>query len=121
MSITMAIAPILYGLVYFLAWGDQFPTRRERLLWRVSSFVITFSGLVEVPAILGIKFWSGTETFCGFLSFIPMAYVAGMVPLAHILASVFLIVESFRQLAFLDSNSAAYQLPLWSNYWPHFS
>jgi hypothetical protein len=117
MSITMAITPILYGLVHFLARDDQFPTPLERVLWRVSSFVITFSGLVEVPALFGMNYLEDSEIACGFLFFIPMAYVVGIVSLAHILASGFLIVESFRQLAFLDS--AVYQVALWSKYWPH--
>jgi hypothetical protein len=50
-STTMAISPILYGLVHFLAWSDQFPTLLERLLWRVSSAVVTCSGLVAVLLI----------------------------------------------------------------------
>ena len=50
--IAMAISPILYGLVHFLAWGDRFPTPLERLLWQVTSFVVTCSGFVEVCDIL---------------------------------------------------------------------
>jgi hypothetical protein len=49
-GVTMALSPILYGAVHFLAWGDQFPTTRERLLWRVSSFVVTCSGLAAIAA-----------------------------------------------------------------------
>ena len=39
--------------------------------------------------------------------------------LAHILALGFLLAESFRQLFFLED--AAYQIPTWSNYWPHLA
>ena len=114
--ITMAISPILYGVVHFLAWNDQFPTPLEQLLWHVSSLVVTCSGLVEVFAILILE-WLGSR-----YDFLPELFIfslAVVTPLAHVLASGFLIVESVRQLLFLDA--AAYQLPSWSNYWPHFS
>ena len=45
--------------------------------------------------------------------------VMKLVGLVYIPASGFLLGESFRQLFFLDL--AAYQVPSWSNYWPHFS
>ena len=115
---SIAIAPILYGLMHFLAWSDQFPTPLERLLWRVSSLVVTCSGLVEV--ILGFfggqwdgRYGTGNVISKGLLFF------TTIVPIAYVLASGFLIVESVRQLSFLDD--AAFQLPAWSNYWPHFS
>lgn len=118
----MAICPILYGLVHFLAWGDQFPTTMERLLWRVSSFLVTCSGFVGVTTL-----WFGTlfdwdqqgRDFVLVPVGCTLLFFAVVVPIAHMLASGFLIVESFRQLFFLDP--AAYQLPSWSNYWPHFS
>jgi len=118
-AITTAISPILYGLVHFLAWGDRFPTTLERLLWQVSSLVVTCSGLAEVFVVAATA-WSGdSSTISGKTISVFMALMVTIIPLAHILASGFLIVESFRQLSFLDS--AAYQLPSWSNYWPHFS
>jgi hypothetical protein len=118
--IILAVSPILYGLIHFLAWGDQFPTPRERLLWRVSSFVVTCSGLAGVVV-------EGFSTYlddAGIVS-TPISYAITvwicvvMIPLVHVLASGFLIAESFRQLFFLDP--VAYQLPSWTNYWPHLS
>ena len=119
--VTIAISPILYGLVHFLAWSDQFPTPLERLLWRVSSFVVTCSGLVEVFAGLLLLWLDDRNNNIIVASiFIVLPFVAFfIVPLAHVLGSGFLIVESIRQLSFLDD--AAYQLPYWSNYWPHLS
>jgi hypothetical protein len=115
----MVASPILYGLLHFLAWGDQFPTSVERLLWRVSSFVVTCSGLAGFVAAyfsasLGMMFKA-----CEPISEPLTSIFVIMAPIAHVLASCFLIVESFRQLFFLDP--AAYQLPSWSNYWPHLS
>jgi len=116
--ITTAISPILYGLVHFLAWGDRFPTPLERLLWQASSLVVTCSGLAEVVAIsLGGWLVEAYIISGGTINKL-MVLMIMAIAFAHILASGFLIVESFRQLSFLDS--AAYQLPSWSNYWPHF-
>jgi hypothetical protein len=118
-SITTVLSPILYGLVHFLAWGDQFPTSMERLFWRVSSFVVTCSGLVGTLVMLIMKFildWLGVGRRV-LLSILGINFVIFF--FVHVLASGFLIAESFRQLFFL--NPAAYQLPSWTNYWPHFS
>ena len=119
-TITGAISPIFYGLVHFLAWSDNFPTPLERLLWRVSSIIVTCSGLVIV--LVG---WSGlwvdevpNSTLRSTFN-IPVYVMFIMTIVVHTLASGFLSVGSFRQLFFLDP--AAYQLPSWSNYWPHLS
>ena len=123
-SITLAISPMLYGLVHLLAWNEQFPTPPERLFWRVCSFMVSCSGLVEVFVGLPLLWLQGRGKSVGIYSF-KVFYALGIficaiiTPLAHILASGFLIVESVRQLFFLDD--AAYQVPVWSNYWPHFS
>jgi len=120
-SINTAISPILYGLVHFLsAWGDRFPTPLERVLWHVSSFVVTCSGLVDISVALFLAWLEKSdiisESKAGTLGR-GICFVT--IPFTHILASGFLVVESFRQLPFLDS--AAYGLPSWSNYWPHLS
>jgi hypothetical protein len=116
---TMVLSPVLYGLVHFLAWGDQFPTPMERLFWRVSSFVVTCSGLGGLVGFL-------VRSLVGFIldwlqvdDRVQPSIVLLIFPFVHVLASGFLIAESFRQLFFL--NPAAYQLPSWTNYWPHFS
>ena len=118
--ITVTISPILYGVVHFLAWSNQFPTPLERLLWRVSSLVVTCSGLVEVIIfILDSLIQDRHGTVPSMIEWLASVMFFLVVPSAHVLASGFLIVESVRQLLFLDA--AAYQLPSWSNYWPHFS
>ena len=120
---TMAISPILYGLIHFLAWSDQFPTPLERLLWRISSLTVTCSGLVEVFSGMSGT-WSGGvfkgrhKTLTYTINMIGV-FIFVSTPVAHVLASGFLLVESVRQLSFLED--AAYQLPSWSTYWPHFS
>ena len=109
--ITVAISPILYGLVHFLAWSDNFPTLLEGLLWRASSLVVTCSGLIGTLVVISLERANIADTF--------VSIIVATGGIAHVLASGFLIGESFRQLFFLDP--AAYQLPSWSNYWPHLS
>jgi len=111
MVITMAVFSIFYGLVHFLAWSDAFPTPVERLLWRIASLVETCSVFVGV---LVVRLMMGSRRLekLGLLMSI-------VVTVVHMLASGFIIVESCRQVFFLDAT--AYQLPLWANYWPHFS
>ena len=103
-----AISPIIYGVIHTLAWSHQFPTPSEEMLWRVSSIIVTCSGVIIVVLIWSIN--SMTDLFALYL-----------MPIIHMIASGFLIGESFRQLLFLDST--AYQVPSWSwpNYWPHLS
>ena len=116
----MAVCPVLYGLMHFLAWGDQFPTALEGFLWRISSFVVTCSGFVGVTVTwCMLRYDTGQPGGAPSLISLILAPFLLITAIFHMLASGFLIVESFRQLFFLDS--AAYQLPSWSNYWPHFS
>ena len=117
--IAIAISPVLYGVMHFLAWNDHFPTPLERVLWRVSSILVTFSGFV----VVSVRFaYDITDNLSGALETI-LNVIFGMTilitPTAHVVSSGFLIVESFRQLFFLEP--AAYQVPSWTNYWPHLS
>jgi len=120
--IFVGISPILYGLVHFLAWSDQFPTPLEHLLWRVSSVVVTCSGLAAVLSSNierhSLRFEDRHPIIVPIIGSLVTSIIVAAA-LAHILASGFLLGESFRQLFFLDF--AAYQIPSWSNYWPHLA
>jgi len=109
--IAIAVSPVLYGVIHFLAWNDHFPTPLERVLWRVSSVVVTFSGIVGIPLTIALSAFPSGQ----LLGWAPLI----LTPTTHVVSSGFLIVESFRQLFFLEP--AAYQLPSWTNYWPHLS
>ena len=124
-AVALAASPVLYGLIHVLAWSGQFPTSLEQRLWRASSLVVSFSGLVGVFVALfsdslKVRYKPVTITSTinvpGAVMFWATVFV---IVVLHVLASGFLIGESVRQLFFL--NDAAYQLPDWSNYWPHFS
>jgi len=111
--IAIAVSPVLYGVIHFLAWNDHFTSPLARVLWRVSSVVVTCSGIVGIVLSLVSNVFSGAM-------FVSMAiFAVYLIPTAHVVSSGFLIVESVRQLFFLEP--AAYQLPSWTNYWPHIS
>ena len=122
----MAVSPMIYGLLHFLAWSGRFPTPLEHLLWRVSSGVVTCSGLLFISFGFAAKYIEKKSYDRGYfiarlfelLSWL-MMLGSVLIPLVYVLASGFLLVESLRQLLFLAP--AAYQLPSWSNYWPHFT
>jgi hypothetical protein len=120
MFITMAISPIVYSLVLFLAWGDQFPTPLERVLWLVSSFVVTCSGLAAGFVVLLFGWLNGSDiVHRSRIGFLILSVGLMIVPLARILVSGYFIVESFRQLV-LVFDPAVYRVASWSHYLPHF-
>jgi hypothetical protein len=118
--ITMAVSPLLYGLVHFLAWNDHFPKPLERRLWRASTVVVTFAGLAEIM-VGWVQLEAEKHRSNPYAAIINVIFgtLLLLTPLAYVLASGFLLGESFRQLLFLDP--ATYEIPFWSNYWPHFS
>ncbi len=118
-STSTAISPVLFGLVHFLAWNDHFPTPLERLLWRVTSFVVTCSGLVGVSVAVFMAWLDDKRIIPYSTGKVLEILCLTIPPFLHVLASGFLIVESFRQLFFLDP--AAYRLPSWTTYWPRLS
>ena len=114
-----AICPILFGPIHFLAWYDTFPTPTERLLWYVSSGVVTCSGLVGVCLlffVMMLRSLSGSKRGRDDLANVITVVV---IPAIHLLPSGFLIVESFLQLTRLDPPS--YQVASWAKYWPRIS
>ena len=108
-----AICQIAYAPIYFLGWNSNISSPTDQLLWRVSSIVVTCSGLVGWCVLfLCIKLNCLSESR-------PVSIMVGAIQFIHMIASFALIAESFGQLPFLDST--AYQLPPWTNYWPHIS
>lgn len=117
---SIAFSPIFYGLVHFLAWNDHFPKPLEHELWHISSVLVTFSGLVWVMlAFITDYFMKREGIWSTIMGMMLATLVVLAVPLTYMLASIFLVGESFRQLFFLDP--AAYQVATLSYYWPHFS
>jgi hypothetical protein len=119
--VSVSLSPILYGLVHFLAWNVHFPTPLERKLWHISSALVTFSGLVLVMLVVITNYFQRKYegTYSNILERLLVGFGELTIPLTYVLASAFLLVESLRQLFFLDPD--AYQVAPLSYYWPHFS
>jgi hypothetical protein len=101
--ISVAVAPILYGLVHFLGWRGSFPTPPERLLWQASSVVVTFSGLLWVSlSLLAQAYFDQLKNYWArlILGVVFVILVIAVIPLAYILASGFLVIESFGSYSF---------------------
>jgi len=107
-----------YGLPHLLGWNTVFPTEIERTIWRVSTLFVTLWGLwislgAGILITIGLLAGSNLRERRG-----ETRLLAGATAL-YITASSFLVLESLRQLFFLDPQ--CYVLQTWSTYFPHFS
>lgn len=114
-TLASILATILFGSLHCLAWNLNFPTRVERLLWRVAAVIsaggpliaIVFTGLFFIGSSgVGVK-RAGTGVF--FLCLIAVSYI---------LARVYIVIEIFRSLCFSDPEVF---LTTWSVNIPHLS
>ena len=114
--ITLTFSTLLYGAFHLLALVGRFPSRMEWLLWLVSSVVLAGSGLGGSVLSMLIDRLDAKEKISHSNLMASMCLIT--MPIAHLLASGYLTIESSRQLYFL--HPAAYQLPNWTEYLPHF-
>lgn len=122
------ISPSVYGLLHLLAWNDSFPTCIEHILWRISTVVVTASGMaIFLTVFVGAAL---EEWFRYMLDVDNVNWTAAMIRtllhilvysivLLYILARLYMIIETFRQLLYLPPD--AYQVASWSYYLPHIS
>ncbi|KZT25944.1 hypothetical protein NEOLEDRAFT_1147670 [Neolentinus lepideus HHB14362 ss-1] len=116
-----AVLLAIYGLPHFIGWFAHFPTSVERILWRAATAVLTGYGIVMGTAAamaigVPIKFLPQLEES---RSRPGEKQILALSAVIYISSSAYLVIESFRQLLYLPTG--AYELPAWSNYWPHFS
>lgn len=128
------IAGGLYGGLHLLAWSAPFASSLSKLAWRVSAVFIASSGLLlstglvqeyvmklieRIQAKYQNKLNPHILSAIGLLIvlILLLIFMAGFI--LYIPARVFLIVESFLQIARLPP--AAYEVPNWSQYWSHFT
>jgi len=110
------ISAFLYGGLHLLAWNAPFRSRTEEWLWRSSGISIMASGLYIIP-LLSLLTFKGSKLyrFSSFLFFV-LAFFLG---LAYVVARVYLVVECFINLVYL--HDSVYEMPSWSQYFPHIS
>lgn len=117
-NVSAAVLTATYGFPHFLGWDARFPTEAERLLWRGATLAVTFWGLGMASAVAFIVIVRKLlGNFTGERRGEALLVTSAAIP--YIITAGYLLVESLRQLLYLEP--AAYELPSWSNYWPHFS
>ncbi len=116
----------VYGLPHLLGFAVTFPIAIERSLWLLAAVLVAVTGIgmLVTSALAGILL----GIFFGLLSIIiridfnygrvnDLVFVLGTV--LYVLASGFIVVESVKQIFALPP--AAFDLPSWGRYWPHFA
>lgn len=114
------IVALVYGGLHALAWSAPFATPTERLLWRMSSCIVMGGILARFVVteldpwggfMLTLLAWGGLESgfiahklFCySILDWLyrPLSY---LLPLAYVLARVYLVVECFINISHLPAS-----------------
>jgi hypothetical protein len=98
------VGGLIFGAVHMAGWNFGFPTPIEQLLWRISSVIITcLLPLVLLP-------YSSLVYEIGFVEDldpeeIHMQIWSAFFGLVYVLARLYLLVETFRTLAFLPPDA----------------
>ncbi len=112
--------PIIYGALHFLGWHAQFPTTAERLLWRIAAVGVASPGAVFVMLVLplhALYMAMDPGKLEKAIGFFVDALLYRVIPSFYMLCSIYLYVESTRQLWYLAPE--AYVVASWSYYFPH--
>ncbi|MCJ1369318.1 hypothetical protein MMC20_000528 [Loxospora ochrophaea] len=126
LQLILCLASGVFGGVHALAWNSFFISTPELWLWRISSIIITCSGVVAAICVainLAVKrlFAVSSENVVYSLSSLfPLLLSAFLttMPLAYCAARIYLLVEAFVSLRSLPAE--AYQTPDWTQLIPHF-
>lgn len=129
--VTLSLATAAYGGIHAMAWTEYFPTNNERNLWKVSSVIISSSGIMWsiirslLPVRKALRISLAGTGLCRKLvrGFLTIGMVVGLVSLTFFTftfcvgARVYLVVEAFHSLRKLPLD--AYKTPRWTQYIPH--
>jgi hypothetical protein len=96
--LTSILTTTLFGGVHLLAWNLDFPTPVERLLWRTAALSVAIVPTICALLVLVESLVFGTTNRTSK----PVVFIFG--PL-YISSRLYLIVESFRSLYFLPSET----------------
>jgi len=110
----------IYGVAHIIGWNAQFPSLLQKNLWHIATAIITCTGIGYAIAADLVDF--AIERSYRRAAVVGTILLGGMmciVLLVYPTSSLYLLVESFRQLLSLPSD--AYKMPSWPNYWPHIS
>lgn len=108
------LAGFVYGAIHLIAWSAQFPSDAEKILWRASGLTLMASGFILGFAVIVPYDSSNLFGMC----FAPCAFALMFyMVLCYVAARIYLVVECFITLTYLPLS--AYEVPQWSQYFPH--
>ena len=116
-----SIIAAVYGSIHLFGWDTTFPSSTDRIHWRIAAPAMIVVGLLAaLTPLIADKL---VQTF-GF----PFARIWLLILLLYALSfscyvyiSMSLIFESIKQLFYLPVTDAAFKLPDYSIYLPHFA
>ncbi len=100
--VTVSI-PIAYGLLHFLGWYTQFPSTTERKLWHTATLVVMSSGAVATMFFIGNRKLR-TRLRAHKIFDTVLFYI---IPFIYMIGSMYLLVESIRQLWYVPPKAYA--------------
>lgn len=110
----------IYGMPHAIAWNSVFPTDIERNLWRAAALIVCLWGVgIMVVFYAAVALDEIFKRPCGIGGYDLVMPSQPLFVGVYVCASLFLVVECFRQLFFLPPE--AYQIPNWTSYFPHIS
>jgi hypothetical protein len=133
--VSFVVAGLCYGGIHLTAWSAPFPNAVQKLLWRLCSLNLVVSSPLALGLLVFLYFprrpktisleslnhkyrkasgiWRIVDKGLGGLFILFLGFLA----LFYVFCRVFLIVECFLSLAHLPAS--VYQVPVWSQYFPH--
>jgi len=108
-SYSIKVASCVLGALHLLAWNYEFPTEKEKLIWRCASLVLTGGALVSIIAELWVD---NLEYFPAWYNGYNNALIFPAVVCRVMLA--ILMLRSLRALP-----CSAHQIVSWVQYIPH--
>jgi len=126
--IAITLTGMAYGRLHVLAWNARFGTHLEQWTWRVSSIIISGTGLwlmillcyMPVPLwelMKGKKRPSFTEKQLKSNAYVIRYAALYLLGPIYVMARIYLVGESFANLVHLPDE--AFLMPAWSKYVPH--
>ncbi|KAL9581971.1 MAG: hypothetical protein Q9212_003572 [Teloschistes hypoglaucus] len=142
-----AVSGALYGGLHLAAWAAPFPSSLEELLWKISAISVTCTGLflltiamivntkscrlilADVSSIIArrpLRYPSRSQKLVAYVTATGICLlgciIAPCLPFSwilYLLSRGFLVVESFKDVAYLPA--ASFETPNWSSYVPHIA
>ena len=118
-----AFITLIFGAIHCVGWALEFPTRREWVLWQVSSFVMVGVSLVFITYAIHEALLSAEEDYPRVSKGAELRgrilhQLCVVAVLFYLPARFYLLIEALYSLRTLPD--AAYQTIYWTRFIPNF-